>query len=328
MSRQAHSEGRLRQWLQFLFFFAFAGLLWLLHALKDTYEVTVPITLQLTNVPQDVIVTEEPPKTLTLRLRDKGYVLMIERIRRISETRKEQTVSLNFAKHRNNDTQVRIDTRTLLQESKLAWYQQTSGTTKIIDIRPETIEYIYCTGERRQIPVRLRAQITTKLGYIAIDTLISPTMVTAYAPPELLKELSTADTEKRTFNDVSDTLHTTLPLARIRGVKFVPASINLRTTVDMLTEKEIEVPVQGTNLPPNTALRLFPARVKLHIQVPASRFGEITADDFSAIVPYESLNLNGENCEPYIMHTLREVQHVRIEPQTLDFLLEETEEAN
>ena len=68
-----------RQFLTFLFFLGLSASFWFLLALDREYEFEVEVPLQLTNVPKNVIITTDPPKSVKLTLKGKGSDMLVYR---------------------------------------------------------------------------------------------------------------------------------------------------------------------------------------------------------------------------------------------------------
>ena len=65
-----------REFLIFLFFFFIASGFWLLQTLNNDYETEFSIPVRLKGVPNNVVITSEPPSELHIRVKDKGTVLL------------------------------------------------------------------------------------------------------------------------------------------------------------------------------------------------------------------------------------------------------------
>ena len=126
------------------------------------------------------------------------------------------------------------------------------------------------------------------------------------------------------LENISDTLRRQVALVTQKGVKFVPASIEMMLPVDIYTEKTVEVPLHGVNFPANKVLRAFPSKVQVTFQVGLSRFRQITADDFHINVSYEELLRLGSDKYTVKLRNIPEgVTQVRFNPEQVDFLIEQ-----
>ena len=146
----------------------------------------------------------------------------------------------------------------------------------------------------------------------------------AYAPEGVLDTITAAYTQPVKQENFSDTLRQQVSLLARRGVKFVPASIEMILPVDIYTEKTVEVPLHGVNFPADKVLRAFPSKVQVTFQVGLSRFREITADDFHINVSYEELLRLGSDKYTVKLRNIPDgVKQVRFNPEQVDFLIEQ-----
>ena len=70
---------RRQQWKEALIFFCFILLafgFWLLQSLQQEYEIDIKIPVKYKNVPPDISFTETPPEAITVKVKDKGSVLL------------------------------------------------------------------------------------------------------------------------------------------------------------------------------------------------------------------------------------------------------------
>ncbi len=119
---------------------------------------------------------------------------------------------------------------------------QLNVSSKILSIKPDTLEYIYSEGKSKLVPVRFQGKVTAGLQYYVSDTICNPDSVLVYAPEGILDTITTAYTQKINLENISDTTRRRIPLNSERGVKFVPASVEMTFPVDIYTEKTVEVP--------------------------------------------------------------------------------------
>ncbi len=304
-----------REFLIFLFFFIISGGFWLLQTLKDDYEAELAFPLRLKDVPSEVVLTSELPSELRVRVRDKGTTLISYMM-----TRKFYPVVADFEAYKSQGSHVRILSKDLEKYIKA----QLDASSALLSVRPDTLEYIYSRGKAKKVPVRLRGKVSTTPLYYFTDTIYSPDSVVVYAPEYISDSLKVAETEDVIYENLVDTLRKRLSLRVVKGVKYVPEQVNVTLPVDMITEKTLEVPLVGVGFPQDKMLRTFPTKVKLTFQVGLNRFRKIHADQFLIEIPYEEL-LKSETGKYRVRITSqpREVNHVRVSPQDVEFLIEE-----
>ncbi len=304
-----------REFLIFLFFFLIAGGFWLLQTLNNDYEAEFSIPVRMKDVPNNVVLTSEPPSELRVRVKDKGTVLLNYML-----GKSFFPVNLDFPDYKGKDNHVKIDASDF--EKKIL--SQLNVSSKILLIKPDTLEYIYSEGKAKLVPVRFQGKVAAGLQYYVSDTICNPDSVSVYAPEGILDTITAAYTQKITLENISDTTRQRVPLTPERGVKFVPASVEMAFPVDMYTEKTVEVPLHGVNFPADKALRTFPSKVQITFQVGLKRFLSIKASDFIIHISYEELlKLGSDKYTVQLKSFPSGINQIRIVPEQVDFLIEQ-----
>ena len=291
-----------REFLIFLFFFLIAGGFWLLQTLNNDYEAEFSIPVRVKDLPNNVVLTSEPPSELRVRVKDKGTVLLNYML-----GKSFFPVNLSFLDYKGKNNHVKIYASDF--EKKIL--SQLNVSSKILSIKPDTLEYIYSEGKSKLVPVRLQGKVTAGLQYYVSDTICNPDSVLVYAPEGILDTITTAYTQKINLENISDTTRQRISLAPLRGVKFVPSSVEATFPVDIYTEKTVEV-------------RAFPSKVQITFQVGLKRFRSIKADDFVINVSYEELlKLGSDKYTVKLKSFPNGINQIRIVPEQVDFLIEQ-----
>lgn len=261
------------------------------------------------------MITSEPASELRIKVKDKGTVLLNYML-----GKSFYPITLDFSDYRGVNNHVRVYASQF--EKKVL--SQLNVSTRLLSIKPDTLEYIYATGLSKLVPVKLSGTVSAGRQYYLSDTVFSPDSVLAYAPEGVLDTITAAYTQHIKLENISDTLRRQVALVTQKGVKFVPASIEMMLPVDIYTEKTVEVPLHGVNFPANKVLRAFPSKVQVTFQVGLSRFRQITADDFHINVSYEELLRLGSDKYTVKLRNIPEgVTQVRFNPEQVDFLIEQ-----
>ena len=69
----------------------------------------------------------------------------------------------------------------------------------------------------------------------------------------------------------------------------MPEKVKVTIPTDLLVEKTIEIPIVGTDFPPNKRLRTFPSKVTVRFLIAFHRFRNVDEDDFFLEVPYKDI---------------------------------------
>ena len=304
-----------REFLIFLFFFLIAGGFWLLQTLNNDYEAEFSIPVRLKEVPNDVVITSEPSSELRIKVKDRGTVLLNYML-----GKSFFPVNLNFNDYSARNNHVRIYSSEF--EKKIM--SQLNVSTRLISVKPDTLEYIYSTGKSKRVPVKMQGKVTAARQYYLSDTIYSPDSVLVYAPVAILDTITTAYTRKVDLSNIADTLTHHVALAEVKGAKFIPNAVDLTFPVDMYTEKTVEVPLHGVNFPADKVLRTFPSKVQITFQVGLKRFRSIKASDFIINISYEELlKLGSDKYTVKLKSFPSGINQIRIVPEQVDFLIEQ-----
>lgn len=304
-----------REFFIFLFFFCIAGGYWLLQTLNNDYETEFSIPVRLKGVPNNVMITSEPVSELRIKVKDKGTVLLNYML-----GKSFYPVTLDFGDYKSANNRVSV----YASEIERQVLGQLNVSTRLLAMKPDTLEYYYATGVSKRVPVKLRGEVSAGRQYYLSDTIFRPDSVDVYASAAVLDTITAVYTQVVSETDIADTLRRQVALPMLKGVKYVPASVELVLPVDIYTEKTLEVPLTGVNFPPDKVLRAFPSKVQVTFQVGLSRFRQIAASDFNILVSYEELLRLGSDKYTVKLGKLPEgVTQVRCTPGQVDFLIEQ-----
>lgn len=299
----------------FLFFMFVSFSFWLLQVLNDDYETEYTVSLRMKDVPDNVVLTSELPSNMKITLKDRGTVLV-----NYSWGQGLLPLTLDFTEYSDKGNQVRIPSMSLAKKISA----QLSQSTKLVAIKPDTLEFIYTKGAAKTVPVKLCGTITPERQYYVSDTIFSPDSVRVYAPKSILDTITAAYTKTVDFEGVSDTVRKRVSIAPVKGARFIPDYSDLTLKVDVYAEKTVDVPVVGVNFPHDKVLRTFPSKVKVTFQIGLSRFMEVGADDFQVVVDYNDLqNEGGDKCRLQLKEMPKGVNHVRVNPKDMDYIIEQ-----
>lgn len=304
-----------REFLVFLFFVLVSSAFWLLQTLDDVYQTEFKVPIRLKNVPKEVVMTSELPEEVRVQVEDRGTVLLNYMLGRTFFP-----VTFDFSDYTEAGAHVHISSSELAKKISA----QLNVSTKLLSIRPDTIDFIYTKGKARKLPVRLRGEITPGRQYYISHIGFHPDSVMAYAPDGVLDTLIAAYTQEVHIEGVSDTLTERVGLRRMKGVKFIPDYNDISVYVDMYSEKTVEVPVVGMGFPAGKVLRTFPSKVKVVFQVGLKNFKSVTEDDFFIGVSYDDVRrVRGEKLPLVVSKSPNCVSHIRIQPSEVDYLIEQ-----
>lgn len=307
-----------RNFFVFLFFLALSAGFWLFLSMEEVYEVEVPVSVSLKNVPENVVITTPLPSTVGMRLKDRGSTLM--------RYRWDGTIGAIVVDFRDFDMRsghVSIPTADVAK----AVTQRLQSSTSLLGFTPDTLEYFYNFGLSKQVPVKVAGNITADSLYCIMGNKATPQEVTVYASREILDTLTCVYTRPLALTDLREDVSVRARVDVAQGVKVVPEKVNARVFVDRMTENSLPVKVEYINFPAGKTLRTFPGYVNVVFQVGMQKYKEITPEKFAIVVSYQEVMASGDGkLHLHLKSQPPYVSHVRLEPEDVDFLIEDSGE--
>lgn len=311
-----------KDFLVFLVFLFFSTLFWMVFTLSEVHESTVQVELKLTDVPQDIVITEPLPAAILVQVQDRGMSFMHYWMRGVRPVEVPYT---NLSGEKEGRVQVPLaDVQRMLRVNLLE-------SSKVLKITPDSLEYWYNQGGSKVVPLVLCGQVTAGNGHVVTDVDLSPHHVSVIAPRQVLDTLSAVYTMPTCLANLQESRSETLKLRPVRGAKFETETARVEAQVDILVEKSVTVPVQFDGFPEGTTLRLFPTPdIKVVYSAGYTASKDIEPEDFSIRLSYDQiLELQRLGLEkiPMMLSTMPPTAvNVHLEPSEVDYLLESTGE--
>ena len=307
---------KCREFLIFLFFVAISFGFWMLQTLDGNFETEFTIPLRLKDVPKDVVITSDLQDEVRVKVEDRGTVLLNYML-----GRSFLPISINFSDYENSSSRVVLPYEDLRKRVS----SQLNSTTKLLSVYPDSIGFVYSQGKFKKVPVSVSGKITPGIQYYISDIKLSPDSVIVYAPAEVLKTVQTAYTMPLDCEDLTENTSLRTSLKKIDGAKYDPSFCDVSVSVDMYSEKTVEVTVVGIGFPANKTLRTFPSKVKITFKVGLSGYSSVNADDFFIGVKYSDLlKTSKDNIDLVVTTTNPNVSNIRVVPSSVDYLIEES----
>jgi YbbR domain-containing protein len=178
----------------------------------------------------------------------------------------------------------------------------------------------------KKIPVVFKQKIQFKSQFGISDSVqLNPAFITITGPLKELSEVKYWETEPLYLNDLSQSLDMKISLKRPlkANITIYPNYVNVRLNIDEFTEKVLEIPVSIINNKEFRNVKLLPDKVKVTILSPLSNYPKTERKDFDLYVDLNNWKDDGYSQLPVRISRLPEFSKlVKIEPQTLDFIIQ------
>lgn len=297
-----------------------ATLFWFLNALSKNYTVDMDFSVRYTNMPENRVLSNNPPEKFTLQVQAYGFTLL----------RHKLNVSFSPLYFNVNDF-----TRKIMESGKQTNYkiltnqyldeiaEQLSSDMKVLGINPDTLYFSFDQIVRHNVKVFPNIKLDLKQQFQQSGPIRTiPDSVIVSGPRSIMDTLRYIPTRPQSFKTVSETIQRNVSLEEIEGVQINTKRVVLNIPIEEYTESQLVIPVAIENKPDSVNVKLFPNRVKVTFQVGLSRYAEILPRDFYLIVHWDEIQ-NGKNRLKIDSRKIPPfIKSMRILPEEVEFLIE------
>lgn len=301
--------------LAFSFFLLIAFGFWVLQYLQQRFEISLVVPLNYKNVPEQVALNPGLPQEISLRIADKGTILL-----NYTLSRKVTSIDIDLNKINPGKSYYSISGIALEKEIT----KRLPASTSLVGYTPDKIEIKYNSQKEKTIPVRISGSILPKAGYMFEDSIhLDPEEITVYGSDVILDTLKAIYTKSLDLKDLQAHFEKRVDLVFPKGIVSDKKSVLLSGDIEGYTEKTFKLPVACENVPAEYVVRLFPSIVEVTCQVALSRYTSLSENDIKLYVNYEDLIENKELSTPVkISVTPQWVRYYRLSPENIEFLIE------
>lgn len=302
--------------LAFLFFVLLSCIFWMMQVFRQKFDFTLDIPVKYVNVPDSIIFETELPPHFEARVRDDGYTIF-----RYFLTRRNDSLVVDVRDIIRGSQDRTIQGRNFEQFVQTKLFQ----TTDLLSYSPTRVSYTFALLQEKQLPVIYNGKVNLSPGYMLDgDLIIQPDSVRVYGSKASIDTLSYAYTVSDTLNDITSERQVTIQMKPIRGIRYVPHTVNLTVPVDEFLIKEVEVPIKCINLPSNLDIKFFPSTVKIPFFVGKKRFDLINSDNFEVKIDYDDIkDFNGSSIPVRITDSPDYVRTKVPIPAEVEYILEQ-----
>lgn len=303
---------RNRDSLVFLLFLALTFFFWISKKMSGSFQMNVDYRIELTGIGDDMRVVTPVSSPVRVTISGQGAALWAER-------RKDRVIYVGADKFTASLSGNHVMSSSMLRDSLSVMLP---SSLSIGDIHPDTIRFSSVKVKNVILPVKYAGEITDDDRYSAERIYISPERVKATVDLNVADTVFYVYTEPAKIDVHSDTTEVRLKLAPGIGVVVGEDAVTVGVVASQYTEKSIEIPVSVRNMPSDVMLRVFPSKVKVMFLVSLSDFDNVEAGDFRVVVDYNDVDKSTDRVEPVLADSPMGVRNVKIQPQVLNYLLE------
>ena len=303
-----------REVLIFALFLLVAIVFWFLQTFRESTTAQLRFKLHITNIPKNVILTSEIPDEVEATVSGRGFSIL----EYLTKTPHHQ-IDIDYSAYLNDDGVFVVD--------QAAWRKILSETLGqdlgLVAVSPSLLELYHSTGDHKYVPVVFEGQVKVDAQHVLCDIIVQPSYVDVYAPEAQFDTITAIRTRNLRLTGLKDTVETTVALQPPVGVKCVPDSVSVSVCVDLYTTKTLRLPIYCENIPVDKVLRTFPMTAEVTFRVSATRYDEITEDDFSLVVDYEAIKPDDEKAKLVMRAQPELIGNVQWTPKEVDYIIEQ-----
>ncbi len=303
------SRGKVN-WRIIVFFLVFTSLIWLVLQLSKIYSHQFLVEIQLQDLPAAV---EVDNVELKVDVEMSGFQLL-----------KYVTRDLYFTYKVDDSKNIKDNHIILDDDVLLAELEKLFSTTSSVVAGFSPSKIPVETQKSKILPLVFNDHINFKNGFNSLDGIrYNKKEVEVSAPNFILDTLQKIHVSRLQFDDLSVDEEGEVKLKN-PAPDFVKLSDDILTyqiKVEEMTEKEISVPVQISNLPNQFKIKTMPDQIKIVFHVPKDLYEEINAGDFDVEIDYNQRIEELGVLLPKLLKSHDRVMNPKILPQKIEYLL-------
>ncbi len=267
-----------------LFCISLAFVFWLILNLSQDYVVNKDVNIEYLVSP-DRVIDGNPPRTVSVQLRGRGWNLIWESLR---------GSSINVAVELQEEPNLLLST--ILLQQKIS-RELSSGDLEIDNLGFEPQRVVTSEREGKRVPVVSNVATGFRPGYFAAGGVrIIPDSVTVSGTAEELKQVESWPTEATRLDNLEGNTEITAALQPpTEGLSLNYDAVRVGIDVEAFIEQRVEVPVRLRNAPASDSSRVFPNTVLVTVTIPQSEFGNFTESDFRVEADVEELQTSEDH---------------------------------
>ncbi len=249
--------------LVFMVFICISAIFWLVLTLNDEYQRDITIPVEITNVPDSVMLLSPPPRTINVSVRDRGNVLA-----------KFQWGEIPAIKINYHDF-IADNNKLVVSQGQISniLHGYFGPNSHILSTKPDSIALTYTTrpGETIKVNIADNVEATVAPGYVIThQPYCIPDSVTLYSVESVAGKIKSVNIENLSFTNLTDSIAIKATVITPDGMRAVPDAVKLIVPVERLERRTRTVPVSVNNAPRGQNVTVTPNEVMVVYLVPAS----------------------------------------------------------
>lgn len=283
--RNAGTKSRL-----FVFFICIlvSSVFWFLVTFNNFFTITLSAPVRYINIPEEMLVASQLPKSLSVEVTGSGYDLLSYLIR------PELTEVVLDGRNIGFQNTSRGNKSFITTYHGMDYFNLEHSEVKILKVKPDTLFFISLSRSAKKIKVNVPTLISFLPPFGFKDSLkITPDSAIISGAVELLSTIDSISTEVLVLNKLNQSGEYELKLnPPSKELSYEPSVVKVKIQTEKYTETSIDLPVRIINAPSEMTVRPLPEMVKIKYLVGLSKFNDFKSTDFEIVADYNALKNN------------------------------------
>tara|TARA_B110000090_G_scaffold6339_1_gene6592 strand:+ start:108 stop:1052 length:945 start_codon:yes stop_codon:yes gene_type:complete len=280
--------------------------------LTKVYTKNVTYKINLTEITDDKIVTNQSADSISLTVSSFGF---------------------DFIKHYLSDQSINISSVNSIDNSRSFIITKSNIYTDIVDfIKPEfnlisinfdSLFFNYDRLKSKKVPVILNSNISFSPGYDYFKSYkLSKDSVLVVGPELILNLISFINTYDLALTDLklSLTEPVKLNLLETNNLKYSDETVDVFIDVEKSTEAVLNIPVSIVNIPNDIKINYYPKNIKVSFSVSLENYQIYSSKDFEIICDFNQFHENGKLI-PTIIKKPNYIKNLRLMNENVQYVI-------
>ena len=280
--------------------------------LTKVYTKNVTYKINLTEITDDKIVTNQSADSISLTVSSFGF---------------------DFIKHYLSDQSINISSANSIDNSRSFIITKSNIYTDIVDfIKPEfnlisinfdSLFFNYDRLKSKKVPVILNSNISFSPGYDYFKSYkLSKDSVLVVGPELILNLISFINTYDLALTDLklSLTEPVKLNLLETNNLKYSDETVDVFIDVEKSTEAVLNIPVSIVNIPNDIKINYYPKNIKVSFSVSLENYQIYSSKDFEIICDFNQFHENGK-LTPTIIKKPNYIKNLRLMNENVQYVI-------
>ena len=270
----------------FIICLVIATFFWLLNQLTKDYHITVNVPIKYVNLPKDKVVTNYLPGKIQFQITGDGYNLLS-----VNEESEFDSIRVDVRSLRvfgaGKKKRAAISTRFIQDRVK----DQLGNKIIVEQISQDTIAFAFEEKLEKVVPIKFNVSLEAAKQYLKKGEVeYTPKEVVISGPYSIVEGIQYMDTSFEEFSGLEEPIEQTTQLIQPHPlVDANYAQVEYKVDIENYTEKEINIPINVSNLPDSIGLNTFPSKVVVKYRVGLSMYEKYGKNSITAYVDYNDI---------------------------------------